>query len=86
LVNSFGIGPDLVQKATERNPLKVGYMMPGTRIPIVDEAGQKPDAFLVLAWNFVNEFVKRERAYLEAGGEFIVPVPKLAVIGRESLT
>jgi C-methyltransferase C-terminal domain/Putative zinc binding domain/Methyltransferase domain len=86
LVNSFGIGPDLVQKATERNPLKVGYMMPGTRIPIVDEAGQKPDAFLVLAWNFVDEFRKRERAYLEAGGEFIVPVPKLAVIGREGPT
>lgn len=85
LVNSFGIGPELVQKATERNPMKVGYMMPGTRIPIVGEEGQRPDAFLVLAWNFIDEFVKRERAYLDGGGEFIVPVPKLRVIGRESM-
>lgn len=85
LLNSFGIGPDLVQKATERNPMKVGYMMPGSRIPIVSEAGPPPDAFLVLAWNFIDEFVERERAYLENGGEFIVPVPSLRVIGKTGL-
>ena len=85
LINSFEIGPDLVQKATERNPMKVGFMMPGSRIPIVDEAGQRPDAFLVLAWNFIDEFVMRERSYLEEGGEFIVPVPELRVIDKASL-
>lgn len=85
LINSFGIGPDLVQQATERNPMKVGFMMPGSRIPIVDESGQRPDAFLVLAWNFIDEFVMRERAYLEEGGEFIVPVPELRVIDKASL-
>lgn len=82
LVNSFGIGPDLVAKATERNPLKIGHLMPGSRIPIIDEAGARPDAYLVLAWNFIDEFVRRETAYLDGGGEFIVPVPELAVIGR----
>lgn len=86
LVNSFGIGPDLVQKATERNKMKVGLMMPGARIPIIDEEGQSPDAFLVLAWNFIDEFVARERAYLERGGRFIVPIPELRVIDKASLT
>jgi 2-polyprenyl-3-methyl-5-hydroxy-6-metoxy-1,4-benzoquinol methylase len=85
LINSFGIGPDLVQKATERNPMKVGFMMPGSRIPIVDEREQRPNAFLVLAWNFIDEFVMRERSYLEDGGEFIVPVPELRVIDKASL-
>lgn len=85
LVNSFGIGPDLVQKATERNPMKVGYLMPGSRIPIVAEEGQNPDAFLVLAWNFIDEFVARETRYLEGGGAFIVPVPQLRVIDKASL-
>ena len=65
--------------------MKVGFMMPGSRIPIVDEAGQRPDAFLVLAWNFIDEFVVRERTYLEEGGEFIVPVPELRVIDKASL-
>lgn len=85
LLNSFGITTDLVQKATERNPMKVGMMMPGSRLPIIDEQGAVPDAFLVLAWNFIDEFVEREQAYLKGGGEFIVPVPRLKVIGREAV-
>ena len=86
LLNSFGIGPDLVQAAEERNPMKVGYMMPGSRLPIIsDEGGKRPDAYLVLAWNFFDEFVAREGAYLEAGGEFIVPVPKLRIVTRKDV-
>jgi 2-polyprenyl-3-methyl-5-hydroxy-6-metoxy-1,4-benzoquinol methylase len=85
LLNSFGITPDLVQVATERNPMKVGMMMPGSRLPIVAEEGANPNAFLVLAWNFIDEFVKREQAYLASGGEFIVPVPELKVIGKEAV-
>jgi SAM-dependent methyltransferase len=82
LLNSFGIGSDLVQKAVEKNRMKVGHLMPGSRIPIVDEQEEAPDAYLVLAWNFLDEFVAKERCYFEDGGEFIVPVPKLRVIGR----
>ena len=68
LLNSFGIGPDLVQKAVEKNPLKIGLAIPGVRIPIEDEAGQRPDAYLVLAWNFIDEFVRKEQDWLAAGG------------------
>jgi SAM-dependent methyltransferase len=86
LLNSFGIGPDLVEMALEKSPLKFGHYIPGARIPIVDEAqADKPDAFLVLSWNFLDEFLIKERAYLEAGGEFIVPVPELKVIDRSAL-
>ena len=86
LLNSFGIGPDLVQKATEKNEMKVGYYMPGSRIPIVAESDSRPNAYLVLAWNFLDEFIAKEREYLAGGGEFIVPVPKLRVIGKADLT
>ena len=85
LLNTFGIGPDLVPKATEKNPLKIGYLMPGSRIPIVAETESRPDAYLVLAWNFLDEFIAKERDYLRSGGEFIVPVPKLRVITRADL-
>lgn len=86
LLNSFGIGPDRVQTAEERNPMKVGYMMPGSRLPIIsDETRPRPDAYLVLAWNFFDEFVAKERDYLDQGGEFIVPVPKLRIIGRKDV-
>lgn len=80
LLNSFGIGPNLVEKATERNPMKVGYLMPGSHIPIVDEDGAAPDAYLVLAWNFIDEIAARQRAFLEGGGELVVPIPELRII------
>jgi len=83
LVNSFGIGPTLVQKAVEKNAMKIGLDMPGTRIPIEAEDGPRPDAYLVLAWNFIDEFIVKEADYLKAGGEFIVPVPKVEVIGAD---
>jgi len=84
LLNSFKIGPDLVTKAVEKNPMKVGLMIPGCRIPIVGEDVAPPDAYLMLAWNFLDEFLKRERPYLERGGAFIVPVPSVRVITGET--
>jgi hypothetical protein len=80
LLNSFGIGPDLVQKAVEKNPLKIGLAIPGVRIPIEDEAEQRPDAYLVLAWNFIDEFVRKEQDWLAEGGQFIVPIPNVKII------
>ncbi|MBU8540528.1 class I SAM-dependent methyltransferase [Falsiroseomonas tokyonensis] len=84
LLNSFGIGPELVQKAVEKNPMKVGLAIPGVRIPIEAEEGARPDAYLVLAWNFINEFLVKEKAYLAGGGELIVPIPKVHAYGKES--
>ena len=80
LLNSFAIGPDLVQKAVEKNPMKIGLAIPGVRIPIEAEDGPRPDAYLVLAWNFIDEFLAKEAAWLRAGGAFIVPVPEVRVI------
>lgn len=85
LLNSFGIGPELVQQAVERNPLKMGLAIPGVRIPIVEERSDNvPDAYLVLAWNFMDEFLKSESNadFLARGGEFIVPVPQVRVLGK----
>jgi SAM-dependent methyltransferase len=84
LLNSFAIGPSLVAQAVERNPLKVGLAIPGVRIPIVEERGDSaPDAYLVLAWNFIDEFLinPANKAFMAGGGEFIVPVPKVQAIG-----
>lgn len=85
LLNSFGIGPDLVGRAVEKNPMKIGLAIPGCRIPIVAEGGERPHAYLMLAWNFLDEFLEKERPFIESGGEFIVPVPELRVIGRSDL-
>lgn len=86
LLNSFGIDTRLVKLAVEKSPLKFGHYIPGVRIPIVDEATvTSPDAYLLLAWNFLDEFLKKERLYLEAGGQFVVPVPEVRVLTAADL-
>jgi hypothetical protein len=84
-LNSFHITPELVQCAVEVNPLKIGKYIPGVRIPIVDErTTAPPDAYLVLAWNFLKEFLLKKRDYIMGGGEFIVPIPTPVVIDERN--
>jgi hypothetical protein len=37
-----------------------------------------------LAWRFAEEIINRNRDYLELGGTFIVPLPKIEVIQNEN--
>ena len=83
LLNSFHITTDLVSCAVEVNPLKIGKYVPGARLPIVDETKTAPpDAYLLLAWNFLKEFLPKKRDYIMGGGEFIVPIPTPVVINK----
>jgi 2-polyprenyl-3-methyl-5-hydroxy-6-metoxy-1,4-benzoquinol methylase len=84
VLNYAGIGPDLVEKATEVNQLKVGKVTPGTHIPVVDERSldRVPDYYLVLAWNFLDFLVGKYDNYLAGGGRFISTVPDVHIVGR----
>mmetsp|Transcript_14068 Transcript_14068/g.34058 ORF Transcript_14068/g.34058 Transcript_14068/m.34058 type:complete len:405 (-) Transcript_14068:331-1545(-) len=82
LLNYFGIGPDLVELAVEVNEFKVGRVIPGVHIPVVDERSVgEPDYYLVLAWNFADFFREKFHEYLSCGGRFIVPCPTVEIIG-----
>jgi 2-polyprenyl-3-methyl-5-hydroxy-6-metoxy-1,4-benzoquinol methylase len=85
LLNTFKITTDLVQCAVEVNPLKVGKYIPGIRLPIIDEkTADVPDAYLILAWNFLKEFLPKKKDYIMAGGKFIVPIPTPVVIDKDN--
>ncbi len=74
----------MVVKAADRNPEKWGRRTLGTQIPIASEEevrAEKPDYFLVLPWPFFDGFRRREAAFLEAGGRFILPLPEVRVVG-----
>jgi hypothetical protein len=74
----------LVDAAADRNQDKWGSETIGTKIPIIseeDSRARKPDYYLVLPWHFLDEFVERERAFLESGGKFIVPLPEVRIVG-----
>jgi SAM-dependent methyltransferase len=78
LLNFCGINGSILDFITEKNPLKVGLLTPGSRIPIVGDAvlvERRPDYALVLAWNFAEEIIRNLSAYAALGGKFIVPIP-----------
>jgi trans-aconitate methyltransferase len=86
LLQYFGVDASSIVAAAERNPEKYGRRTPMTSIPIISEEearAAKPDYFVVLPWHFRDEFLKRERSYLEQGGKLIFPLPKFEVIGKE---
>jgi NDP-4-keto-2,6-dideoxyhexose 3-C-methyltransferase len=83
MLQYFDLDHKFISCAAERNPDKWGLETVGTRIPIVSEEearAKKPDYMLVLPWHFLNEFVAREKGYLQAGGRFIVPLPHFMLI------
>jgi SAM-dependent methyltransferase len=83
LLNSTGIGSDLVDVVVDRNVHKQGRLMPGVHIPIrgvealLDE---QPDHVLLLAWNFKDEILRQQEEYRHRGGRFIIPVPHPEVL------
>lgn len=85
LLQYFSLNNTLIDFIAERSEYKFGLRTVGTNIPIISEEEmrlRKPDYLLVLPWHFINEFVERERGFLEAGGKFIVPCPQFLIIGR----
>ncbi len=82
LLNFAGVRPDLLPYVVDKNPAKQGQYLPGSRIPIVDEAhlrAHRPDRVLILPWNLRSE-VAAQLDYVRGwGGQFAVAVPRLEV-------
>jgi len=78
-----GIDRTLVPYAADRNPDKHGSETIGTNIPIISEERSRemrPDYYLALPWHFMDEFLDREREFLDRGGKFIVPMPAVKIV------
>ncbi|HTH71465.1 MAG TPA: class I SAM-dependent methyltransferase [Candidatus Saccharimonadales bacterium] len=78
MLNYCGIDPSVLDYIADTTPYKQGLLTPGTRIPVRSEstiAEARPDAMLLLAWNYADSIVERHRAYLAGGGRFIHPIP-----------
>jgi SAM-dependent methyltransferase len=84
LLNYCGIRTDFLDYTVDRNPYKQGKFLPGTHIPIYPPEKlfeTKPDYVLILPWNFKEEIVKQMAHIREWGGKFVVPIPRVEVIG-----
>jgi SAM-dependent methyltransferase len=80
LMNYAGVRPDLIAYVVDRNPAKQGRFMPGSRIPIVDEArlrADRPDDVVLLPWNLRDELMTQLDYVRGWGGRFVTAVPEL---------
>ena len=64
LLQYYKINEDLISGIAERQTQKVGLKTVGSWIPIISEEQMrkiKPDYMLVLPWQFIHEFIRREK-------------------------
>ncbi len=84
ILNYCGIGPDLVEYISDTTPIKQGKFTPGMHIPVKPYEAFKanfPDYAVLFAWNHAEEIMAKEQAFVQAGGRWIVHVPKAQVLG-----
>ncbi len=83
LTNFFNIGTKTLDYIVDSVPYKQGLYTPGKHIPIFSEhklVEDQPDYALILAWNFADEIIEKQKAFIKKGGKFIIPVPSIRTI------
>jgi SAM-dependent methyltransferase len=84
ILNYCGIGPELIDYISDTTPIKQGKFTPGMHIPVKPyEAfvAAPPDYAVLFAWNHAEEIMAKEKAFMAAGGRWIVHVPEVRVLG-----
>ena len=84
ILNYCGIGPDLIDHISDTTPIKQGKFTPGMHIPVKPYEAFKanpPDYAMLFAWNHAEEIMAKEKGFMDAGGRWIVHVPKVQVLG-----
>ncbi|HWB58602.1 MAG TPA: class I SAM-dependent methyltransferase [Chthoniobacteraceae bacterium] len=82
LLHHFELGGKL-DFIVDDNPVKQGTYSPGQHIPVLPPsalAERKPDYVVILAWIYAEPIMKKNQAYIDQGGHFIIPNPEVKVI------
>jgi SAM-dependent methyltransferase len=82
-INYCRFGPDVIPFVLDESPERQGRLIPGMHNPIVppeDFRRRRPDFALLFAYNYFDEAVRKETAFLRRGGRFILPLPSARVV------
>lgn len=81
LIAQLEIG-DAIDCIFDDHPDKHGKYSAGFGIPVVkttEIASRQPDYIIILAWVFAEKIMRSNRAYAEAGGQWVTCVPELKI-------
>lgn len=82
-LRALGLPEGTVAYVTDTTPAKQGKVMPGTGEAIVSREsvdGCIPDVFLLGAYVHLAEVLEKERAFVAAGGRFVVWTPRVEAL------
>ena len=82
-LNYCNIGCNFIEFIVDTTPLKQGLFTPGMHIPIYSMEkfhNRYSNYALLLAWNYAQDILQKEKNFLESGGKFILPIPKPKII------
>jgi len=84
LLNACGIDHTVLDYVVDTTPAKIGKYTPGTNIPIVspeqEQAWGYPDAYLLLAWNYLGAILRRSDITSLDSTRWIVPIPMPVIL------
>lgn len=83
LLNFCGFTADDLKYVTDTTPYKVGLLTPGSHIPVVSPDILKtdtPDYILLLAWNYKDFILEKEKELRARGTKFIIPIPNVEIV------
>jgi SAM-dependent methyltransferase len=82
LMNFSGVRSDLLTYVIDKSSAKQDKFMPGSRVPIMNEAQLKkdrPDYIVIFPWNIQNEIMDQLAYIKEWGGKFVIFIPSMQV-------
>jgi SAM-dependent methyltransferase len=82
LIRQLGLG-GVLDAVFDDKPLQEQLMGPERSIPVLRSEliyERKPACILILAWRYAEPIIAKHRAYLDAGGKFVVPMPQVSVV------
>ena len=86
LLNYCNIGTKFLDYIIDTTPLKQGLYTPGMHIPVKSDKEniEKPSQqiALLLAWNYEEEIINKEKLFLKNGGKFLIPIPTPKTISK----
>lgn len=74
---------DVLSFIVDDNPRKKNTFSPGHHIPVLPSEElyrQKVDYVVIMAWNYADPIMKRHEKFIDQGGHFVIPMPKIKVI------